>query len=133
MSQQFFDSMRDKAEFVRTWLLTLVNGQQYILIPVDAHDSIMDAPEDGSIRTGNLLNGGTIEVPDSQILTIEEYEVGHRTNKGIRRETCNSDRVERIVNQNTDRSTGEVKGVQYIREKGNSDNAAEQKPEGWKW
>lgn len=118
---------------IPNWLLTLINGQQYLLIPVDGYGSAMEAPEQGDIWTGKLANGGTIEVPGSQILTIEEYEVGHRTNKGIRRETCDSNRVERIISDNTDRDTGEVKGVQYIREKSNSDNSVEQKPKGWLW
>lgn len=118
----------------------LLNGKpsRTFLQPVDCHGVIMEEVGEAedpslSIMRGKTLQGKELKIPIGAILKIEEYTIGHRTNKGVRRENASAERVERVIEQNTDKSTGEVKGVAYIRDNNDPDNSVEQKPRGWLW
>lgn len=116
----------------------LLKGQlsRTFLKPVDAATgSILEevGESDDPIMRGVTLQGKEIKLPISSILKIEEYTVGHRTNKGVRREDVSADKLDRIIDQNTDRTTGEVKNISYIQDRSDPNNGVEQKPKGWPW
>lgn len=113
MSQNFVQTVKQQAEVALTYLLTLVNGQQYWLVPVDALNGVvLDDPNAQGLMTGHLYGGGKIEIPLDHIFMVEEkrYRVQVDNGQGRRSQDMN----ERELNQALDRakrdeSTGEVK------------------------
>ncbi len=110
MSQ--FQTLKNKAELVMTWVLTLIDGTQHTLIPVDPHGSVMDMDEDGDTWKGRLLNGEEITVPDSQVLMVERdrYRVSVNNGQGIKSMNLSDQEVERAIQEAPrNQDTGEVK------------------------
>lgn len=57
-----FQTLKTQAQLVMTYLLTLVDGTQHTLIPIDPHGTVMEMPEGEEFWRGQLLNGGQITV-----------------------------------------------------------------------
>lgn len=122
MKQQF--NLKQQAQQVMTYLLTLVNGQQYILVPCDAHGTVMqETEEDSGLLHGQLWQGGTVEVPISQILMVEQrYQVTRFTGQTSRTEKVSEAKLEQILEKNTNKETGEVQHIREIKDTQNPEN-----------
>ncbi|MBF2025626.1 MAG: hypothetical protein IGS48_02505 [Oscillatoriales cyanobacterium C42_A2020_001] len=113
MTQSFIQTVQQQAEIALTYLLTLVDGSQHWLVPVDALNGVvMDDPNDQGIMTGKLYGGGEIEVAISDIFMVEEKRYRVQVDNGQGRRS--QDMSEKDFNQAMDRakrdeSTGEVK------------------------
>ncbi|NJP10748.1 MAG: hypothetical protein HC866_15775 [Leptolyngbyaceae cyanobacterium RU_5_1] len=121
--KQHFD-LNQQAQKVMTYLLTLVNGQQHILVPCDAHGSVMEeTEEDSEILRGQLWAGGTVEVPISQVFMVEQrYRVTIFTGQTSRTEKVSEAKLEQILEKNTNKETGEVQHIREIKDTQNSEN-----------
>ncbi len=106
-----FQTLKHNAQLVMTWVLTLIDGTQHTLIPVDAHGTVMDMDEDGDTWKGRLLNGEEITVPDSQVLMVERdrYRVSVNNGQGIKSMNLSDQEVERAIEKAPrNQETGEV-------------------------
>lgn len=125
MSHNAFQTVKQQAEIALTYLLTLVDGTQHWLIPVDALNGVvMDDPNDRGLMTGRLYGGGSIQVPIDHIFMVEEkpYRMSWFDGQKTRSERCSEKEVERRIDQNTDKNTGEVKNIRRIEDTRNPDN-----------
>lgn len=113
MSQNFFQTVQQQAEIALTYLLTLVDGTEHWLVPVDALNGVvMDDPNDRGIMTGRLLGGGSIQVPIDHIFMVEEKRYRVEVNNGqgrTSRDVSERDLERTIREAPRDKDTGEVK------------------------
>jgi hypothetical protein len=104
--------MTEKAEFVMTYLLRLLNGQEYLLVAVSP-DEVMSIPENGDIWTGKLFNGGSIQVPEALFMSVEpdRYRVTVDNGQGHKGFNLSEKEVDKALNDYAKRNeeTGEVK------------------------
>jgi hypothetical protein len=107
-----FETLKGKAQLVMTYLLTLVDGTQHTLIPIDPHGTVMEMPEEGDIWQGRLFSGGQIAVPSTQVLMVEQdrYRVRINNGQGYTSREVSRHEVERTIDRAPrDQDTGEVK------------------------
>lgn len=113
MSQNVFRTVQQQAEIALTYLLTLVDGSQHWLVPVDALNGVvMDDPNDRGVMTGQLYGGGSIQVPIDHIFMVEEKRYRVEVNNGqgrTSREVSERDLERTIEEAPRNRETGEVK------------------------
>jgi len=124
----YLQTVKQQAELLLTYLLTLVDGSQHWLVPVDAINGVvMAAPNDRGIMRGNLHDGGNIDVAISDIFMVEEkpYRVTTFTGQTTRSEKCSERRVEEIIERNTNKDTGEVKHISGIQDTRDEDNGVD--------
>lgn len=104
--------MTNHANFVMTYILRLINGQEYLLVAASPNE-VMSMPENGDIWTGKLFNGGAIEVPDSQFLAVEpdRYRVTVNNGQGFKGHDLSEREVNKAITDyaKRDSETGEVK------------------------
>lgn len=105
-------TLKSKAQLVMTYLLTLVDGTQHTLIPVDQHGTVMEMPEGEDTWYGQLLNGGRVAVLPSQVLMVEQdrYRVSVNNGQGYTSREVSQHEVERAIERAPrDEATGEVR------------------------
>lgn len=116
----------------------LLNGEKrwVLLQPVDAANGvILDDRDDNGIMHGLTLGGRAIEIPFTHVLKVDpQYKVTRFNGQTHRSERVSAEKLEKIIDRNTDKKTGEVTGIDSIEEVGNSDNRVTRKREpegGW--
>lgn len=123
MAYQVFTSMTNKADQVMTYLLRLINGQEYILVAASP-DEVMSMPENGDTWLGKLFNGKEIAIPDSQFLSIEpdRYRVITFNGQTSKVHTMSESKLERTLDKATDKN-GEVqaniRAIEDTKDSGN--------------
>ena len=97
MSQPFIQSVKKNAQFVMTYLLTLVDGTQYTLVAVSPDEVMFQPGEDADHWVGRLFNGGEIKIPFANLMSVEpdRYRVtanwggnGHKTREMSEEKLC---------------------------------------------
>lgn len=107
-------------EQVTTYVLEFLLGSEPRTVLVQAIDApngvVLEETADGSgMMRGLLLGGGKIEIPFPRILKIEKrYEVTTHNGQVTRVEKMSERRVERLIDNCTNKETGEISG--FIRE-----------------
>jgi hypothetical protein len=96
---------------VLTYLLTLTTGQRYILVPCDAHGSIMEETGIGTdTMRAHLWSGGTVEIPMGSIFAVEQdrYRVSIFNGQTTRSQDVSEENIGDALSARADKNTGEV-------------------------